>query len=295
MTAAHVIEVGPRDGLQYEAVVDLQVRVTLIEKLTQAGLNHIEVGSFVSPQKVPQMANTDLLVSQLSREKKALWSALIPNLKGMNHALKAGIDQVAVFAAATESFSQKNLNCNIQTSLQRYQEVCKLAQQEQIPIRGYVSCVLGCPYEGQVPIGQVIDVAEALLNMGCSQISLGDTIGVGTATPAKQLVRALKQHLDADQIALHFHDTYGQALCNIYACLDEGIRHFDSAIAGLGGCPFAPGASGNLATEDLVYFLHGQGLPTGIDLEQLMHASHFISQALQVPNRSKVAQAYLKC
>ncbi|GLS84976.1 hydroxymethylglutaryl-CoA lyase [Paraferrimonas haliotis] len=288
-----IVEVGARDGLQNEVPVPLAAKQELVESLVDAGIKNIEVGSFVSPKWVPQMADSGALFQQLCRVDGVDYMALTPNLKGLQAAIDAKASEVAIFASASESFSQKNINCSIDESIQRFSEVMALAKQHNLPVRGYVSCVLGCPYEGEVELEAVARVAAQLYQLGCYQISLGDTIGVGTPDKAAAMVSAVAKQVPVEALALHFHDTYGQALANINACLPLGIRCFDSAVAGLGGCPYAAGASGNLATEDLLYMLHGQGYQTGIDLLAVAKAGDSICKTLGRSNGSKVAQAVL--
>ncbi|GIU53812.1 hydroxymethylglutaryl-CoA lyase [Shewanella sp. KT0246] len=291
-----IFEVGARDGLQNEKPVTTQDKLKLIEQLADAGVKRIEAGSFVSPKWVPQMADSKDVFNALNnqsgiRKAGVVYSALTPNLKGLELALDAGADEVAIFGAASETFSQRNINCSIEESIVRFEPVMALAKARNIPVRGYVSCVLGCPYEGDIDINEVARVSEILYKMGCYEISLGDTIGVGTPIKARKMVEAVAKLVPVEKLALHFHDTYGQALANIEACLSTGISVVDSSVAGLGGCPYAKGASGNLATEDLVYMLHGMGIETGIDLTKLAKAGNQISLALGRPNGSKVAQA----
>ncbi|WP_285163038.1 hydroxymethylglutaryl-CoA lyase [Shewanella goraebulensis] len=291
-----IFEVGARDGLQNEKPVTTQDKLNLIEQLADAGVKRIEAGSFVSPKWVPQMADSKDVFNALNnqsgiRKAGVVYSALTPNLKGLELALDAGADEVAIFGAASETFSQRNINCSIEESIIRFEPVMALAKARNIPVRGYVSCVLGCPYEGDIDINEVARVSEILYKMGCYEISLGDTIGVGTPIKARKMVEAVAKLVPVEKLALHFHDTYGQALANIEACLSTGISVVDSSVAGLGGCPYAKGASGNLATEDLVYMLHGMGIETGIDLAKLAKAGNQISQALGRQNGSKVAQA----
>ncbi|GLP95384.1 hydroxymethylglutaryl-CoA lyase [Paraferrimonas sedimenticola] len=288
-----IVEVGARDGLQNEVAVPLEAKVALINALTQAGLSKIEVGSFVSPKWVPQMADSAQVFAQIERKPEVSYCALTPNLRGLEGAIEAKADEVAIFAAASESFSKKNINCSIEESLARFDDVMAKATELGIPVRGYVSCVLGCPYEGEIDPQQVAWVAGELYRRGCYQISLGDTIGVGTSDKAVAMVKAVAQEVPMEAIALHFHDTYGQALANINACLDLGVACFDSAVAGLGGCPYAAGASGNLATEDLLYMLEGLGIETGVSLEDVAKAGADICTALERCNGSKVAQAIL--
>jgi hydroxymethylglutaryl-CoA lyase len=290
--AVRIVEVGPRDGLQNEpGTVPLLAKVALIEALAQAGLKDIEAGSFVSPKWVPQMADTIEVLAALKRRPGVRYSVLTPNLKGLEQALAAGIEEVAVFAAASEAFSQKNINCTIAESLERFVPVLDIARANGVAVRGYVSCVLGCPYQGEVPVAKVVEVSQALVAMGCYEVSLGDTIGVGTPGKAKAMAKAVADQIGLQRTALHFHDTYGQALANVLACLDLGIASLDSAVAGLGGCPYAKGASGNLATEDLVYMLDGLGVATGVDLDRLAAAGRAITGALGRPSASKTARA----
>jgi len=287
-----IVEVGPRDGLQNEAVaVPVEVRAALITQLANAGLRRIEVGSFVSPRRVPQMAGTGDLVRSLPEISGVAYSVLVPNEQGAREAVETKIHEVAVFASASETFSQRNINCSISESIERFRPVVALATERAIPVRGYVSCVLGCPYEGRVAPSAVVDVARRLADLGCHEISLGDTIGIGTPGEARRMVEAVAAELPISMLAVHFHDTRGQALANILACLELGVRTVDSSVAGLGGCPYAPGASGNVATEDLVYMLDGLGLTTGVDLRSVAAAGAFISNHLGRPTSSKVAQA----
>ncbi|MGI2143000.1 hydroxymethylglutaryl-CoA lyase [Shewanella frigidimarina] len=290
-TKVSIFEVGARDGLQNEVPVTTVDKLTLITQLGDAGIKRIEAGSFVSPKWVPQMADSDAVLQQLKRQTGVVYSALTPNLKGFELALAAGADEVAIFGSASESFSQKNINCSIDESIERFIPLMEAAKQHGIAVRGYVSCVLGCPYEGDIDVREVARVSEILYKMGCYEISLGDTIGVGTPNKARQMVEAVAKVVPADKLALHFHDTYGQALANILACLETGVSVFDASVAGLGGCPYAKGASGNLATEDLVYMLHGMGIDTGIDLTKLALAGDNISRVLGRANGSKVANA----
>jgi hydroxymethylglutaryl-CoA lyase len=290
--AVTVVEVGPRDGLQNEpALAATATKVALIDRLAAAGLPVIEAGSFVSAARVPQMADTAAVLAGIARRSGTRYPVLVPNSEGFRRATAAGADEVAVFAAASETFSRRNLNCSIAQSLQRYAEVCAAAKTAGVPVRGYVSCVLGCPYEGEVTPTAVADVAHALHGMGCFEISLGDTIGTGTAGRACAMIAAVAARLPLEAIAVHFHDTYGQALANILACLERGIAIVDASVAGLGGCPFAPGAAGNVATEDVVYMLDGLGVRTGVDLAAVADAGRFICAALGRKPASKAAQA----
>ena len=287
-----IVEVGPRDGLQNEPdAVSLESRMQLVDQLGGAGLRYIETGSFVSPKWIPQMALSDALFEKLTRRKGVTYAALTPNLFGFERALAAGADEVAVFGAASEAFSRKNINCDIAESLQRIEPVMRAAQAAGIPVRGYVSCALGCPYQGEVPVQDTLRVSLALLDMGCREISLGDTIGTGTAGSMASLLQCLLANIPPDKLAVHCHDTYGQALANILVALQHGISVVDSSVAGLGGCPYARGAGGNVATEDLVYMLHGLGIETGVDLDTLLRAGNHISTSLNRPNQSRVSRA----
>ncbi|AZE73675.1 Hydroxymethylglutaryl-CoA lyase [Pseudomonas synxantha] len=287
-----LVEVGPRDGLQNEAQpISVADKVQLVDALSEAGLSYIEVGSFVSPKWVPQMAGSAEVFAQIQRKPGVTYGALAPNLRGFEDALAAGVKEVAVFAAASEAFSQRNINCSISESLARFAPIMDAAKQQGISVRGYVSCVLGCPYEGDIAPEQVAAVARELYAMGCYEVSLGDTIGTGTAGATRRLFEVVGAQVPRDKLAGHFHDTYGQAIANVYASLLEGIQVFDSSIAGLGGCPYAKGASGNVATEDVLYLLNGLGIDTGIDLERLIGAGQQISHVLGRPTGSRVARA----
>ena len=287
-----IVEVGPRDGLQNEqGRVRAEDKVALVEALVAAGLEHVEVGSFVSPRWVPQMADSAAVFADIARAPGVTYAALTPNLQGFEAAIAAGASEVAVFAAASESFSQRNINCSIAQSLQRFEPVLAAAVAHGIRVRGYVSCVLGCPYEGDIAPERVRDVADAMLQMGCYELSLGDTLGIGTPGAARRLIDTVAQRVPRGQLAGHFHDTYGQAVANIYACLLEGVQVFDSSLAGLGGCPYAPGASGNVATEDVLYLLHGLGISTGVDLDRVVQAGQAIMLALGRQSASRVARA----
>ena len=288
--AVRIVEVGARDGLQNEAAVETADKITLINALAAAGIKDIEAGAFVSPKWVPQMADSSEVISALNLPEVNL-SALTPNLKGAEAADAVGIKEFAIFTAASEAFCQKNINCSIEQSLARFSEVMAFAKANNISVRGYVSCVLGCPYEGDVDPHTVLAVAAKLLKMGCYEISLGDTIGVGTPAKVIELLTLLLKHIDKSKLAVHFHDTYGQALTNIYAALNLGIATVDSAVAGLGGCPYAKGASGNVATEDVVYLLQGLGIEHGIDLQRLAEAGWQITSALNKQPASKVSAA----
>ncbi|MEG0246723.1 MAG: hydroxymethylglutaryl-CoA lyase [Pseudomonas sp.] len=287
-----LVEVGPRDGLQNEAQpISVADKVRLVNDLTEAGLAYIEVGSFVSPKWVPQMAGSADVFAGIVQRPGVTYAALAPNLRGFEDALAAGVKEVAVFAAASEAFSQRNINCSISDSLKRFEPIMEAARSNGVRVRGYVSCVLGCPYEGKVSAEQVAPVARALHDMGCYEVSLGDTIGTGTAGDTRRLFDVVSGQVPREQLAGHFHDTYGQALANVYASLLEGISVFDSSVAGLGGCPYAKGATGNIATEDVLYLLQGLGINTGIDLDRLIAAGQRISGVLGRANGSRVARA----
>lgn len=289
-----LVEVGPRDGLQNEArPIDVADKIRLVDDLTDAGLGYIEVGSFVSPKWVPQMAGSAEVFAGIQRKTDVTYAALAPNLRGFEDALASGVKEVAVFAAASESFSQRNINCSISESLDRFLPIMEAARLHGIRVRGYVSCVLGCPYEGTVAPKQVAAVANELFGMGCYEVSLGDTIGTGTPGATRTLIDAVAGQIPRGKLAGHFHDTYGQALTNIYASLLEGIQVFDSSVAGLGGCPYAKGATGNVATEDVLYMLNGLEIDTGIDLDKLIAAGQRISELLGRANGSRVAKARL--
>ena len=289
-----IVEVGARDGLQNEtAVIELPVKLAFIDGLVRAGLKRIEAGSFVSPKWVPQMADSAAVFNSLGQDSGATFSALTPNEKGMLAAIDAGVDEVAVFAAASESFSQRNINCSIEQSLERFQPVFRLARQHNLPVRGYVSCVMGCPYEGAISPDAVLAVSQTLLDKGCYEISLGDTIGTGTPGQTAQLLSTLLKTIPASKLAVHFHDTYGQALANILVALQHGISVIDSAAGGLGGCPYAAGASGNVATEDVVYMLNGMGIDCGVDINALVAASTQIFNHLNRDPASRTMRALL--
>ncbi|MBD2838896.1 hydroxymethylglutaryl-CoA lyase [Pseudomonas sp. JM0905a] len=289
-----LVEVGPRDGLQNEKQpISVADKVRLVDDLTAAGLGYVEVGSFVSPKWVPQMAGSAEVFAQIQRKAGVTYAALAPNLKGFDAAVESGVKEVAVFAAASESFSQKNINCSIAESLERFVPVMEAAKANGISVRGYVSCVLGCPYDGEVPAEQVAAVAAELYAMGCYEVSLGDTIGTGTAGATRHLINVVGTRVPRDKLAGHFHDTFGQAVANIHASLLEGIAVFDSSVAGLGGCPYAKGATGNVATEDVLYLLNGMGIETGIDMDKLVDAGQRICAVLGKENGSRVARAIL--
>lgn len=287
-----IVEVGPRDGLQNEqAMVPVGTKAAFINMLADAGIKSIEAGAFVSPKWVPQMADSDKVWAQISQKPGVSYPVLVPNEKGMQAALAAGAREVAVFAAASESFSQKNINCSIDESLARFAPVMEMARGAGVRVRGYVSCVLGCPYEGDIAPQSAARVARKLVDMGCYEISLGDTIGTGTPVKTRRLLQTVKADVDDSALAVHFHDTYGQALANILVALEEGIAVVDSAAGGLGGCPYAKGASGNVATEDVLYMLEGMGIDTGIDLPAVAAAGRFIAAALGKSVISKAGTA----
>ncbi|WP_033067578.1 hydroxymethylglutaryl-CoA lyase [Thalassospira australica] len=284
-----IVEVGPRDGLQNEkAMVPTNTKVELIHRLNDAGLSVIEATAFVSPKWVPQMADAPDVMAQIDRKPGVTYPVLTPNMKGLEAAIASGATEVAVFGAASESFSQKNINCSIAESLDRFRPVADAAREGGLAVRGYVSCVLGCPYEGDIAPEKVAEVAKALYDMGCYEISLGDTIGTGTPAKAQAMITAVAKHVPIEKIAAHFHDTYGQALANLLAVLQMGVATIDSSVAGLGGCPYAKGASGNVATEDVVYMLNGLGIETGIDLEKLTKTGSWICDQIGKSSASKV-------
>ena len=287
-----MVEVGPRDGLQNEAqILPAATKVALIERLADAGLSVIEAGSFVSPKWIPQMADTADVLAGLKRKPGVSYPVLVPNMKGFDAALAAGVEEIAVFAAASESFSRRNINCSIAESLERFAPVTAAARQHGMRVRGYISCVVDCPYEGPVAPAAVADVAAKLAALGCYEVSLGDTIGTGTPARVQAMVEAVAAVVPIARLAVQCHDTYGQALANILAALEQGIAVIDSSVAGLGGCPYAKGASGNVASEDVLYMLAGLGIDTGVDLAKLAAAGQFISQALGREPVSKVARA----
>lgn len=289
--SVHIVEVGARDGLQNEPEVSLEAKVTLIDSLSKTGLRYIETGAFVSPKRIPQMANSDKVFKSIQRHPGITYSALTPNVRGLEAALEAKADEIAVFASASESFSQNNIHCSISESLARFEPVIAIAQQHNIKVRGYLSCVADCPYEGATSPNMVADIAKAMYDLGCYQISLGDTIGSGTPLRIANMIEAVSARVSLSDLAVHFHDTYGQALANIYQALTMGIDTIDSSIAGLGGCPYAPGASGNVATEDVIYLCHGLGIDTGVNLNTLVQTSSTICQTLDREPQSKVTLA----
>jgi hydroxymethylglutaryl-CoA lyase len=287
-----IVEVGPRDGLQNEKTpVSVEARIAFIEALVGAGLHTVEVGAFVSPKAIPQMVNSDSVLRGVNHYPDGEFHVLVPNEKGYGAARAAGAKVIAVFASASEGFSRANINCSIAESIERFKPVIVRAKGDSIKVRGYISCVLGCPYDGEVKPQAVVDVAKRLWNLGCYEISLGDTIGVGTPVKARQLLRAVAGAVPMANLAMHFHDTYGQALANLYAGMEEGARVIDSAAGGLGGCPYAPGATGNVATEDVVYMLEGIGIPTGVDMAKLVAATNEVSRLIGRPPVSRVAAA----
>ena len=289
-----IIEVGPRDGLQNEVnFVSTKHKVELINLLSQSGLEHIEVTSFVSPKAIPQLADNEEVYRAIEKPKQVHFSALVPNERGMQKALEVGIEEIAIFTAASELFNQRNINCSITESIERCKAVVTLAKAHQIRIRAYVSCVLGCPYEGQIKPEQVVHVTQQLIDLGIDEVSLGDTIGVGTPKQTQELIKAIASCYPLSKIAMHFHDTYGQAVANIFAALECGIERFDSSVAGLGGCPYARGASGNVATEDVLYLMLGLGIETGVDIYKIIAAGDMICKTLGKKNQSKVANALM--
>jgi len=287
-----IVEVGPRDGLQNEKQeVPTKMKLELIERLADAGLPAVEATAFVSPKWVPQMADHTEVLEGIRRKPGVSYPVLTPNLKGFQAALAAGATEVAIFGAASEAFSKKNINCSIAESLERFRPVAQAAKAAGVKVRGYLSCVLGCPYEGDVAPDKVAEVAAALYDMGCYEVSLGDTIGVGTPGKTQKMIEAVAKRVPIERLAGHYHDTYGQALANIYASLELGVATFDSSVAGLGGCPYAKGASGNVATEDVVYMLHGLGIRTGIDLDKVVEIGQWISSVLGREPGSKAGKA----
>jgi hydroxymethylglutaryl-CoA lyase len=287
-----IIEMGPRDGLQNEKTpVSVEARIAFIEALVGAGLDTVEVGAFVSPKAIPQMASSDAVLRGVSHVEGAEFHVLVPNEKGYDAARAAGAKVVSVFAAASEGFSRANINCTVAESIERFKPVLTRAKADGVPVRGYISCVLGCPFDGEIKPQAVADLASTLFDLGCYEISLGDTIGVGTPVKAKEMLRAVSANIPPAKLAMHFHDTYGQALANLYAGMEEGVRVIDAAAGGLGGCPYAPGATGNVATEDVVYMLEGMGVRTGVDMEKLLAATNAMSGVLGKPPVSRVASA----
>jgi len=289
-----IVEVGPRDGLQNEKeIVPTEVKVALVDRLSDAGFVNIESASFVSPKWVPQMADSADVMARIQRRPGTLYSALTPNMKGFEAAVAAGADEVVIFGAASEAFSQKNINCSIAESIARFAPVAEAAKAQGLRLRASVSCALGCPYQGDVPVSAVVDVVRRMRELGCDEIDIADTIGVGTPGRVQEVMRAAAAEFPIDRLSGHFHDTYGQALSNILASLEVGIGIFHASVAGLGGCPYAKGATGNVATEDVLYMLQGMGIHTGIDLEQVVRAGDFISRAIGRTNSSRVGRALL--
>jgi hydroxymethylglutaryl-CoA lyase len=287
-----IVEVGPRDGLQNEKTpVSIAGRIAFIEALVGAGLHTVEVGAFVSPKAIPQMLGSDQVLKSVNHHPDSEFHVLVPNEKGYEAARAAGAKVIAVFGSASEGFSRANINCSIAESIERFKPVIARAHADGIKVRGYISCVLGCPYDGEIKPQAVVDVARVLWDLGCYEVSLGDTIGVGTPRKARQLLRAVAGHVPVAHLAMHFHDTYGQALANLYAGMEEGVRVIDSAAGGLGGCPYAPGATGNVATEDVVYMLEGLGIATGVDMPKLVAASNEIGRQIGRTPVSRVAAA----
>lgn len=287
-----IVEVGPRDGLQNEPqTIDLSTKIDFINRLNETGLQEIEVGAFVSPKWVPQMAESAELFKQINKKGGVCYPLLVPNEKGVDMAIESGVTHIALFTASSDAFTQKNINCSIDESFERFIPVIEKAQAHNIKVRGYLSTVVGCPYAGKIDPQTVLEYAKRFLDMGIYELSLGDTIGVATPRDIEALLSLLLKDIDADKLALHLHDTYGQALANILQGLHMGITTFDASIAGLGGCPYAKGASGNVATEDVVYMLHGMGYETGINLDSLIETSHWISEKLGRENGSKVSKA----
>jgi hydroxymethylglutaryl-CoA lyase len=287
-----IVEVGPRDGLQNEKTsVSVEARVAFIEALLGAGLHTVEVGAFVSPKAIPQMIGSDEVLRRVSHHGDGEFHVLVPNEKGYEAARAAGAKVIAVFGSASEGFSRANINCSVAESIERFKPVIARAKSDGVKVRGYISCVLGCPYDGETRPQAVVDVAKVLWDLGCYEVSLGDTIGVGTPKKARELLRAVAGHVPMASLAMHFHDTYGQALVNLYAGMEEGARVIDSAAGGLGGCPYAPGATGNVATEDVIYMLEGLGVATGVDMTKLVQATNEISKLIGRPPVSRVAAA----
>ncbi|PLZ02248.1 hydroxymethylglutaryl-CoA lyase [Burkholderia sp. WAC0059] len=293
-TAVRIVEVGPRDGLQNEkAFVPTALKIELVDRLSSAGFPNIETTSFVSPRWVPQMADGADVMAGIGRRAGTVYSALTPNLRGFEGALAARADEIVIFGAASEAFSRKNINCGIAESIARFADVAEAAKTHGLRLRGSVSCALGCPYQGEVPVAAVVDVVERLAALGCDEIDIADTIGVGTAKRTREVYEAVTRVFPRERLSGHFHDTYGQALANIYAALLEGIGIFHASVAGLGGCPYAKGATGNVATEDVLYLMDGLGIRTGIDLGQVVAAGDFISRAIGKPNASRAGRALL--
>ncbi|WP_158933967.1 hydroxymethylglutaryl-CoA lyase [Burkholderia sp. S171] len=289
-----IVEVGPRDGLQNEKeFVASDIKIELVNRLANAGLQNVESASFVSPKWVPQMADGAAVMAGIERRPGTIYSALTPNLRGFEAALDAKVDEIVIFGAASEAFSQKNINCSIAESIARFEPVAKAAKEAGLRVRGSISCALGCPYQGDVPVDAVVDVVQRMKALGCDEIDIADTIGVGTAGRTREVMAAVSKVFPRERLSGHFHDTYGQAVANIYASLQEGIEIFHASVAGLGGCPYAKGATGNVATEDVIFLLNGLGIDTGIDLDQLVEIGDFISRAIGKPSASRVGRALL--
>ncbi|KGE07606.1 hydroxymethylglutaryl-CoA lyase [Burkholderia gladioli] len=292
--AVKIVEVGPRDGLQNEkSFVPTETKIALVDRLSKAGFRNVEAASFVSPKWVPQMADGAELMAGIARRPGTIYSVLTPNLKGLENALAARADEVVIFGAASEAFSQKNINCSIAESIARFEPVARAAKDAGVRLRGSISCSLGCPYQGEVPVAAVIDVVERFAALGCDEIDIADTIGVGTAAQTRALMAEVARVFPRERLSGHFHDTYGQALANIHAALLEGIEIFHASVAGLGGCPYAKGATGNVATEDVLYLMQGLGIETGIDLGEVVEAGDFISRAIGRENASRAGRALL--
>jgi hydroxymethylglutaryl-CoA lyase len=293
--SVQIVDVSPRDGLQNEKeMVSVAVKVELIDRLADAGLKVIEAASFVSPKWVPQLADGREVLQGITYHADVRYPVLVPNLKGFELARAAGAKEIALFTTPSELFSQKNTNCTVAESVERLREVVTVAKAQNIRVRAYLSCVLGCPYEGEMSIEKVADLAKQVYALGCDEISLGDTIGVGTPVKTRMMIQAVTQHVPIEKIAVHFHDTYGQALANIYAALEEGVAVVDSSVAGIGGCPYAKGATGNVATEEVVYMLNGMGIETGINLPKLIETGRYIAEQLKSHPHSRVNRAWAK-
>lgn len=287
-----IVEVSPRDGLQNESkILPVKIKIKLINALSLTGLKYIEAASFVAPHWIPQMAHSLTVLQKIKRQARVKYSALVPNLRGLETAVIANANEIAIFTAASETFTQKNINCSITESLLRFKDVIAVAKNLKLPVRAYISCALGCPYEGDINPGKVANLAKKLWQMGCYEVSLGDTIGVGTPLTTATLIKKVSKKMPLKHIAVHLHDTYGQALANIYAVLQQGVAIIDSSVAGLGGCPYAAGASGNVATEDVVYLLNGLNIKSGVDLKKIIKVGKFISNYMKRTNRSKVGLA----
>jgi hydroxymethylglutaryl-CoA lyase len=289
-----IVEVGPRDGLQNEKdFVPTDIKIELVNRLARAGIRNVESASFVSPKWVPQMADGAAVLAGIAREPGSIYSALTPNMRGFEGALEAHADEIVIFGAASEAFSQKNINCSIAESIARFEPVAKATKEAGLRLRASISCALGCPYQGDVPIAAVVDVVERMKALGCDEIDIADTIGVGTAGRTREVMAAASKVFPRERLAGHFHDTYGQAVANIYASLQEGIEIFHASVAGLGGCPYAKGATGNVATEDVLFLMNGLGIETGVDLDQMVEIGDFISRAIGKPSASRAGRALL--